>query len=508
MQNNIFNPKCVSDLLDRAARLYPDNLALAFGDERISYFEYASRANALATQIIKRGLKKQPILVLLPKGIDTLVAFLASLKSGNFYSILDEKTPIARIKTVCDKLNPALIITSEDIYKNYKELGIDTIFTSEFSSFCADKTLLAKRADEIIDTDLAYVLFTSGSTGVPKGVGITHKSVLDYTFWVVNKFNLNQSDIFANQAPFYFDNSILDIYSSMAVGAGLVIVPNSLFAFPLKVLELLKNTGVNSIFWVPSVLVYFANTNALNSIKPNLKRVLFCGEVMPNAQLNIWRRELPNALYANLYGPTEITDVCAFYIVDRSFRDDEILPIGRACENTELLVFDENNRLISKDEVGVRGELYVRGSGLSVGYYNDSEKSSQAFVQNPLQSAYDEKIYRTGDIVAYNERGELICFGRVDSQIKYKGHRIELGEIEAVASSFEGVRRVACVFDGKKLALFYEASTEILLKEYLSSRLPSYMLPSLFVRVDRFGLNANGKIDRGVLLKSLEQNER
>lgn len=504
MQNRLFYPKCVSDLLDRTASLYPDNTALIFGASSISYRTYAARVDALASEIIRRGLRKQPVLVLLPKSIDTLVAFLAVAKSGNFYSILDEKTPLDRVRAVCEKLEPALIISDEATFSSFKELGKEAMFTSEFDSFSADSALLENRARSIIDTDLAYVLFTSGSTGTPKGVAITHKSVIDYTFWVCNKFNLTGSDVFANQAPFYFDNSILDIYSTMAVGAGLLIVPNALFAFPLRVLSLLEQNGVNSLFWVPSVLVYFANTNALSGINLKLKRVLFCGEVMPTKQLNIWRAHMPDALYANLYGPTEITDVCTFYIVNREFGDDEILPIGAACENSEALVFDENMKQIKPSNPSVKGELYVRGSGLSVGYYNDLARTDEVFIQNPLQSAYAERIYRTGDVVAFNELGELICFGRIDSQIKLKGHRIELGEIEAVASAISGVKRSACVFDGSNLALFYEASSELELKPALSKKLASYMVPSLIFRVDKFILNANGKIDRKTLLASLK----
>ena len=258
---------------------------------------------------------------------------------------------------------------------------------------------------------------------------------------------------------------------------------------------------------MPSVLIYFANTNATALlINSPLKKVLFCGEVMPNKQLNIWRKSLSNALYANLYGPTEITDVCSYYVVNRDFSDDEPLPIGRACKNTELLVFDDEMRLITPDEIYHKGELYIRGTGLSVGYYNDPEKTQNAFIQNPLQNAYTEKIYKTGDIVAYNEYGELICYGRSDSQIKLNGHRIELGEIETALNAHENIRRSACVFKDNEIITFYESNKELdCLKDFLEAKIPAYMIPRKFFHTKELPQNPNGKIDRKALKQKLEQ---
>ncbi|EPV9390469.1 AMP-binding protein, partial [Campylobacter upsaliensis] len=392
-------------------------------------------------------------------------------------------------------LKPKAFITSKSL--NLK-LDLPTLYTEDFESYERDEEALIKARLKHIDTNLLYVFFTSGSTGLPKGVSISHKSVIDYAFWVSEEFELDENEIIANQAPLYFDNSILDIFPTIKEGGSVHLVPNSLFAFPLKVLEYLENEGVNTIFWVPSVLIYFANTQALEKFKlEKLKKVLFCGEIMPNKQLNYWRTHLPHTLFANLYGPTEITDVCCFYKVNREFKDDELLPIGKACKNTELLVFDENKNFI--DEAGKKGELYVRGTSLSLGYYNDIEKTKAAFIQNPLHHNYLDLLYKTGDIVAYNEFGELLCYGRIDNQIKFKGHRIELGEIEAVLNSHAKIKNSACIFKDDKLIAFYESEEELDLKGFCKQKLPPYMIASSFVRVEKFALNANGKIDRKIL---------
>ena len=485
--------RSVCDFLDNSALKFPNKIAFVEGQKSISYKDFNKITSAVASRILEFLIKKEPILIILPKGIDALISMFSVAKSGNFYSIIDEKMPRERVEKIIAKLRPKLIITSKELYFDY---GIPAIFSDDFATFSINQTAL--NAVNIIDTDLLYVLFTSGSTGEPKGVAITHKSVVDYTFWVCETFNFTENEILLNQAPFYFDNSVLDIYGSLASGACLHIIPNSLFAFPKKVCEYIKQNNINTIFWVPSVLIYFANTNATALlINSPLKKVLFCGEVMPNKQLNIWRKSLSNALYANLYGPTEITDVCSYYVVNRDFSDDEPLPIGRACKNTELLVFDDEMRLITPDEFYHKGELYVRGTCLSVGYYNDPEKTTEVFIQNPLQNAYTEKIYKTGDIVAYNEYGELVCYGRIDSQIKLKGHRIELGEIEAALSSHNDISRCACVFKNDEITAFYESDKELNnLNDFLTKKIQHYMLPRHFKWTKSFVLNSNGKIDR------------
>ncbi|EAK4084334.1 amino acid adenylation domain-containing protein [Campylobacter upsaliensis] len=489
----------IDDFLQKNVKKFPHKtLFKEMGGVSITYKEFDDLSQKVATKLLNTLAKEpiqSPILIILPKSINTLISFFGVAKSGNFYTLLDEKMPLERIEKIISVLKPKAFITSKSL--NLK-LDLPTLYTEDFESYERDEEALAKARLRHIDTNLLYVFFTSGSTGLPKGVSISHKSVIDYAFWVSEEFELDENEIIANQAPLYFDNSILDIFPTIKEGGSVHLVPNSLFAFPLKVLEYLENEGVNTIFWVPSVLIYFANTQALEKFKlEKLKKVLFCGEIMPNKQLNYWRTHLPHTLFANLYGPTEITDVCCFYKVDREFKDDELLPIGKACKNTELLVFDENKNFIN--EAGKKGELYVRGTSLSLGYYNDIEKTKAAFIQNPLHHNYLDLLYKTGDIVAYNEFGELLCYGRLDNQIKFKGHRIELGEIEAVLNSHEKIKNSACIFKDDKLIAFYESEEELDLKGFCKQKLPPYMIASSFVRVEKFALNANGKIDRKIL---------
>ncbi|TQR33865.1 amino acid adenylation protein [Campylobacter sp. MIT 99-7217] len=493
----------VDDFLQESLKKNADKIGFIdefskLNKKEYSYKEFDIEAKKVASKILSLNLHKEGVLILLPKSTACLISFFAVAKSGNFYTLIDEKAPKERILKVIEILKPRLLITS-------KSLNLDlkipyTIFTEDFSSFKINEKALSEAKANHIDTNLLYVFFTSGSTGVPKGVSIAHKSVIDYTFWVCESFKLKASEKIANQAPFYFDNSILDIFSSIKAGATLHLLPNALFAFPNKILDYLKIHKISFIFWVPSVLIYFANTKALDNFKlSSLKKVLFCGEIMPNKQLNYWRKNLPKTLFANLYGPTEITDVCSFYVVDRKFSDEELLPIGKACKNTELLVFDSNLKLIDSKQVGVKGELFVRGTSLSLGYFRAKDKTEQAFLQNPLHDDYLDLVYKTGDIVAYNEFGELLCFGRKDNQIKIAGHRVELGEIESVINSHENIKNSACIFKNENILCFYESDEELNLKAFLRDKLPSYMIPRTFIRVDKFKLNDNGKIDRKAL---------
>ena len=486
--------------LDQTADRLPDKTAFADEKKEITFGELKAQAQALATRMLERRLFKKPVAVYLEKGVDVLVSFMGAAYSCNFYSPIDTEMPASRINKILEVLRPALVITTaalRETFAQYDYQGEYLIF-EEAVRAPADGQLIDAARAKGIDTDLLYVLFTSGSTGIPKGVTINHRSVIDYIDWVTETFDITQDDTFGNQAPFYFDNSILDIYSTIKSGATTWIIPKNLFAQPVPLLEYLKEKKINTIFWVPSALIVVAKLKAFRNVdlSDTLRRVLFCGEVMPNKQLNVWRKFLPDVLYANLYGPTEITDACTYYIVDREFADDEPLPIGVPMANTDILVLNERDEPVTGDEVG---ELCVRGTSLSMGYYNNPEKTGEAFVQNPLNPHVPELIYRTGDLVRYNEHGEIVYLSRKDFQIKHMGHRIELGEIETAVSSLEEIALCCCLYDDKhqKIVLFIEADLDkAYVNERISKLVPEYMLPNKVVTLPEMPINANGKIDR------------
>lgn len=515
--------------LDETAARFPDKTAYADENKEITFGQLHVEARAIACELTARGLFKKPVAVFLEKGVDVLVSFMGAAYSCNFYSPIDVDMPGSRVNKILEVLEPAVVITTgalREVFAAYdykgefllleevlstaglrdkgtersglQDMEAESGISYDAADVAAREAALEAARKRGIDTDLLYVLFTSGSTGVPKGVTINHRAVIDYIDWVTETFAITEKDSFGNQAPFYFDNSILDIYSTLKTGATTYIIPKTLFAQPVPLLEYLKEKKINTIFWVPSALIVVAKLKAFKNVdlSDTLRRVLFCGEVMPNKQLNVWRKFLPDVQYANLYGPTEITDACTYYIVDREFSDEEPLPIGFPMPNTDILVLNEKNELVTGEEPG---ELCVRGTSLSMGYYKNPEKTREAFVQNPLNEAVPEMIYRTGDVVKYNGCGEIIYLSRKDFQIKHMGHRIELGEIETAVSSLPEISLNCCLYDEKrqKIVLFVEEELDkTYINEKISHLVPEYMLPNKVIRVEKMPINANGKIDR------------
>lgn len=497
MQNHVL------EYLDITVKKVPEKIAFANETEALTFQEVYDQNRALATFFAKKGLYKEPVVVFMNKHPKTITAFFGVINSGNFYVPIDEEMPRVRIDLILDNLKPRAIICDEKTIEIARDFHFDgeLYLYHDLIQTETDVVLLDTIRAKSIDTDAIYVVFTSGSTGVPKGVVACHRSVLDYIEQLSETLEFNEDTVFGNQTPLYFDACLKELYPTLKFGATTYLVPKSLFMFPIKLVEFLNEKKVNTICWVVSALTMISAFGAFKKVVPEyLHTIAFGSEVFPIKQFRIWRETLPNAKFTNLYGPTEGTGMCCYYKVNRDFALDEAIPIGRPFKNTEIILLNEENK---RAGVGEPGEICIRGTSLTMGYYNNPEKTSEAFVQNPLNTAYPELIYRTGDIGKYNEYGELVFVSRKDYQIKHMGHRIELGEIEVNVNMMEGIKLSGCIYDNVKgkIVLYYVGDMEPAeLTTLLKEKLPRYMIPNYTERLAEMPLTPNGKINR-VFLK-------
>lgn len=490
-----------------------DKIAVIEGEKKITFSDLDRKAQVLGRHIVNLvNDVNKPIAVFLPKTIDSVISDVSITFSGNIYMNLDVKTPMERINNIISLIEPQLIITNSTYIKNVENLGLSqkilNIDTIDFDASINDNVFLLNRLSVLIDTDPYCIINTSGSTGTPKGVVLNHKSFVDFIEWSIDTFKFSNDEIIGSLSPLVFDIYSYELCMLMSKASTIVLIPDSLAAFPIKILEILEKEKTTFLFWVPTIMVNIANMSLLENVKlPSLKTIWFAGEVFPTKQFNYWKNNLKECLFANLYGPIEITLDCTYFIVDRDVPDNEPLPIGFACRNTDVLILDED-RLVAKGE---EGELCVRGTSLAMGYYNNPEKTALAFVQNPLNKSYPEIIYRTGDIVSVNDRDEIIFKGRKDSLIKHLGYRIELGEIEHVIVNTLKIAKNGCVVynvNKKEITLFYEADKEISVVEFrklLSNEIPKYMIPTVYIFMEELPRNTNGKIDRLFLKNKINQ---
>lgn len=487
--------KNILSLIEQAASHRPEQIAVTDDKDSLSYAALLQQAQQIGSGLLTLG-RRRPIAIYLEKTPACVAAMLGIAYSGNFYAVLDTLAPAQRNTGMFETLQPAAIITDAEHRQQAGHFAGSTpvLELEALLQTPVDPTALAQIQDQMVQTDPLYVLYTSGSTGRPKGAVLTHQAVLAYIRWAIDTFDFHADCIFGSQTPFYFSMSVTDLFGALCSGGRLQIIPRQMFSFPLSLVEYLNQYQINTIYWVPTALRIVANWDTFSYAKPEfLRTVLFAGEVMPMRQLNYWRHFLPEVRYANLFGPTETTDICLYYELDRMFSPAQTLPIGRACDNCRILILDESG------QEAEQGELYVGGPFLAQGYYHDPEKTAAAFVQNPCNPAYPEILYRTGDLVRRDADGLLWYLGRRDHQIKHMGYRIELGEIEAAAAAADGVQACVCVYDAAtdQLALFYQGLAEKQdLLATLQQHLPPYMLPNQLHPVAALHTTASGKIDR------------
>jgi amino acid adenylation domain-containing protein len=442
------------------------------------------------------------IAIYMPKSAKTLCAMLGILYSGNTYVPMDTRAPIKRTLLILDIARPTLIITDGPGKKQLLENGADENIIFEYNELSGAEiidNLPSLVLMGVKDTDPACLLFTSGSTGVPKGVVIPHLRVINYINWAKDYFGIKNNEIIGSQAPFYFTVSAMDIYLTLATGSRLNLIPENLFSNPKNLVEYLDKQAITLIFWVSSVYHHLAQSRVLEdgteSLKA-LKRVWFVGEPMPAQSLYYLINHLPNADFTNLYGATE-TDMTICYDVPKDYNPDSPVPLGHPCANTEILLLKED---LTSAALGETGEICVGGSCLALGYYKNLEKTQRAFIQNPLNDKFNDIIYRTGDLGEIKD-GLIYFHGRRDHQFKHLGYRIEAGEIEAAASKFPGINHACVIYDDKKrqIVLFYEAAgetDELKLRRELMAALPVYMVPTRFIALSAMPFNQKRKKDR------------
>lgn len=498
----------ISYLYDTVKR-YAEKVVCTDENTSLSYQELWDKSDVVAGNLLSDSCSRKPIPVLMKKSCDVLSVMFGIIKAGCCYVIIDPLLPTERINSILNVLEAERVVVGEQrntasIPEHISVLQLENLYSSITNE---QKAQVEYTIDSICDTDPLYIMFTSGSTGVPKGVVVNHRSVMDFIGYFVEKFQITSEDVIGNQAPWDFDVSVKDIYSTIKSGATMQIIAKKYFSLPLQLAELLENKQVTILIWAVSALCILSSRNIFEYVKPTkIRKVIFSGEVMPVSQYNIWREQYPEAMFVNVYGPTEITCNCTYHILDREYGEDEVLPIGKPFPNERVLLLDENDRLIKEEMTNVRGEICVSGTAVTMGYYNAPEETGKHFVQNPLNKAYREIIYRTGDLAYYNEEKQLCFLGRKDFQIKHLGHRIELSEIERALHAIPGIRRSCCIYHEEEIVAFIEGNNSKEVGKELRKHLPAYMIPTKMIRVSEFSLNKNGKIDRTELIELLGRN--
>lgn len=502
------------DYFEETVEKKPDAIAVVHNDQSIIFSELKNSAVSIGFHLldITSSCINTPIAVFLPKEINAVIVDLGIMYSSNPFMNLDVKTPKERIMNILDLVKPAAVVTCKKYAKVLSDVSVPVIIIDELNwdEIKPNEEILSERREMLIDTDPLCLINTSGSTGTPKGVVLNHRSFFDFMSVSNDRFGFNGSEILGSLSPIVFDIFDFELCMLMINGSQLVLLDAMLAAFPARLLEKMSDTHVNFIFWVPSIMVNIANMELLDKIDlPDLKLVWFAGEVFPTKQFLVWYDKFPNTTFANLYGPIEITLDCTYYVVDERPVESEPLPIGIPYKNTDIILLNDDNK---KCAIGEEGEICVRGTSLAMGYYNNSEKTSAAFTQNPLNTSYPELIYRTGDMAYMREDGNIMFKGRKDSLIKHMGYRIELGEIEHVIENDLKLVKYCCAvyqYEKKEIVLYYQNNKELTEKDFrktLSKSFPAYMIPTVYVKMEELPRNTNGKIDR-LLLKTKANKE-
>lgn len=507
----------------RQAERRPQATALVDGDLGVTYEALESRANRLARLLRERARRGDRIGLLLPKSAAAVAAMLATLRAGAIYVPLDPESPAARLEKILRAADCRLLLASAPAVPLLRQLmprleqalRPDLLWMGDVSADTADLKETLSETDAAIlspepladggaGDDPAHLLFTSGSSGTPKGVIVAHRNVTSFVTWANAYFGVTETDRVSCHSPLVFDLSTYDLFGGFAAGAEVHLVPPQLNLFPGRLVDFIRERRLSQWFSVPSLLTYLARFDAVQRGDfPDLKRIIWCGEVFATPALRYWMERVPHASFTNLYGPTETTIASSYFTVEAPPSDPgATVPIGRACGGETLHILGPDLEPLPAGEVG---EIGIGGAGVTLGYWHDAERTAAAFVSLPSQP--DARVYRTGDLGMRDRNGLVHFLGRKDAQIKSRGHRIELGEIEAALHAVPEIAQGVVValaakgFGGHTICCAYvpRAGTELsptAARERLAVLVPRYMLPVRWRAMDRLPANANGKVDR------------
>lgn len=541
----------VLDYLEKTAKKYPTQIAVEDENTSLMWAELVYRAKRIGSVLCDQMKRQDAVVIVAEKSTQTLAHMFGVLYAGGFYVMVDPMQPQDRIQRIFSVLRPSLVIADEKYMENVKQIlsTMQKKETEDRPRLTAMQTLLPSydvtdkvtedsgTAENTADqpwndlvaevklqkiraksrpTDILYGIFTSGSTGMPKGIAVSHGAVIDFISHFTQTFSITKEDRLGNQAPFDFDVSVKDIYSCVMTGATLVLIPRTYFSAPPLLLDYLCDRHVTSLTWAVSALTIISSLGGLKYRVPTeIKRVMFSGEVMPNKQLKLWQEALPDAMFVNLYGPSEITCNCTYHIIDHAVTEGEKLPIGKAFAGRSVFLLDEHHRLIT--EARRQGEICVSGQSLANGYYNNELETRKRFCylekeQLPTDMTGQvltegQRFYRTGDLGYFDEEGLLYFCGRKDFQIKHMGHRIELEEIEQALDMVPNLKRSCCLMDTahNRIVAFYLGNVKSAeIRRALKEHVPDYMVPRKFIQAETFPLNKNGKTDRAYFKSILE----
>lgn len=488
----------VLDWLDNTAGKYAGKTVFADENRKITFSEFNNYTKSIGTYLARLVSGNAPVVVMSGRHVLTPVTFLGVVRAGCFYAPMDATMPLSRLNSILGVIKSDFMLVDKEHLETAKKLDFSgkIIIIDDIISTIPDENLLNKTRSGLTEISPLYVIFTSGSTGVPKGVITSHHSLMCYIDAVCKVLDIKESDVLGNQSPLDYIAAVRDIYLPLKTGASTVIIPKNEFSMPTELFETLNKNRVTALCWSVAGVELPAKLGAFDCVKPEyLKKVCFSGSVMPCKYLKIWQENLPDVLYVNQYGPTEATASCTYYVVDEKVDDDTVLPIGTPYENYSVILLNEDG---TETAVGEIGEICVKGPILALGYYGDLQRTSESFIQNPLNKNYRELIYKTGDLGSLRDDGLLMFHGRKDRQIKHMGHRIELGEIEETAKQIDGLGECCALYNKEKEHLYLFYTGDVLSKEivlHFRKVLPAFMVPRKLVALEELPKLPNGKLD-------------